>query len=189
VSEVRDNSADDGARIGWTAPTAAVVSLVGLADSAYLTVKHFEGTVVPCDLVSGCEKVLSSAYSEFWGIPLAAFGAFAYFIAFSFSVLVSFGRTGLWKMFGLQALTMALFSAWLVYLQASVIGAFCQFCLISAATSTLLLAVYTASLIAKPSARAIFMVSVLAALGVGAYSIFGPDDAETPKPSAAPPSS
>ena len=124
---------------------AAVVSLIGLADSAYLTAKHFTGSAVPCSLITGCETVLTSSYAEMFGIPTAAFGAFAYFLAFSCALLTAFGNQKLWNMFGALAICMAVFTLWLLYLQAFVIEAFCQFCLISAATSLTLFAIFIAS--------------------------------------------
>lgn len=124
---------------------AAVVSLIGLADSAYLTAKHFTDKNVPCNIISGCETVLKSSYAEFYGIPTAGFGAVAYFIAFSLAILVFYGNSKLWNIFGVLTVIMALFTAWLIYLQAFVIGAFCQFCLISAATSVTLFFTYLAT--------------------------------------------
>jgi uncharacterized membrane protein len=124
---------------------AVVFAAAGLADSAYLTAKHFSGGEVPCSVIEGCEQVLTSAYAELFGIPTAAFGAAAYFAAFSLAILTYYGNSRLWNLFGLLTLTMAGFTVWLVYLQAYVIGAFCQFCLISAATTTLLLVTFVAS--------------------------------------------
>ena len=126
---------------------AAVVALGGLIDSAYLTIKHLTDEPVPCSLIAGCETVLTSSYAEFGGIPLAAFGAVAYFVAFSLAILVAFGNRSLWKIFGAQVVFMAGFTVWLLYLQGYVIGAFCQFCLISAATTFGMLAIFIISLI------------------------------------------
>ena len=129
---------------------AAVVSLVGLADSIYLTVHHYTAVPVPCSIIEGCEQVLTSPYAEIAGIPLAALGAVAYFIAFSLALLAAYGSRRTWKLFGVQSTLMAIFSAWLVYVQAAFIGAFCQFCLISAATTTALFTIYLVSLFLKP---------------------------------------
>ncbi len=117
---------------------AALVALIGLVDAVYLTVKHFRNEVVPCSLVEGCEKVLSSAYAEIGGVPIAAFGAVAYFLAFSLAVLAAYGNRMTWTLFRIQVTLMAAYTLWLLYLQAFVIGAFCQFCLISAATTLIL---------------------------------------------------
>jgi uncharacterized membrane protein len=124
---------------------AILISLVGLADSAYLTAKHFSGTDVPCNIVHGCELVLNSQYAEFYGIPTAVFGAVAYFLVFSVALLVYFGNSYLWKFLGLIVSVMFVTSLWLIYLQAFVIGAFCQFCLLSAVTSTLLFVTFLLS--------------------------------------------
>lgn len=118
---------------------AALVTLVGLGDAVYLTIHHYTGEKVPCSIVAGCEMVLTSPYSEIGGIPLAAFGGIAYFLAFSLAILAAFGNRLMWKFFGVQVVLMAIFTVWLIYLQAFVIGAFCQFCLLSAATTFTLL--------------------------------------------------
>src|SRR5688572_905883 len=68
---------------------AAVVALAGLADSVYLTVKHIAAEPVPCSIISGCETVLTSTYAEIAGVPLAAFGAAAYFAAFALALLAA----------------------------------------------------------------------------------------------------
>lgn len=121
---------------------AAVAALAGLADAVYLTVHHFTAEPVPCSIISGCETVLTSSYAEIFGIPLAAFGAAAYFAAFSLALLSAFGNRVAWTLFGVHSILMAAFTAWLIYLQAFVIGAFCQFCLISAVTTFTMLALY-----------------------------------------------
>ena len=114
---------------------AALFALIGLFDSLYLTVKHFQNEIVPCSLIEGCEVVLNSAYAEIGGIPIAAVGGLAYFTAFSLAVLSAFGNTKAWSLFGILTGLMGLTTVYLLYLQAFVLGAFCQFCLISAATT------------------------------------------------------
>ena len=124
---------------------AAVVALIGLVDSVYLTVKHYAGAKVPCSVISGCETVLTSEYAEIFGIPTAAFGAVAYFLAFSLAILAAYGNRKMWLAFGGLVSVMFLFTLWLIYLQAFVIEAFCQFCLISAATSSILFILFLIS--------------------------------------------
>ena len=125
---------------------AAIVALLGLADAIYLTVHHYTAAPVPCSITNGCEEVLTSQYAEIGGFPLAGFGALAYFIAFSLALLRVYGDRRMWDLFGILVTVMAIFSAWLIYLQARVIEAFCQFCLISAATTFTLFLIYLASL-------------------------------------------
>ena len=114
---------------------AALVAIAGMIDAIYLTVHHYTGEKVPCSVTGGCETVLSSLYSEIGGIPLALFGALAYFTVFSLATLSAFGDDRMWKILSVIVALMAVFSLWLLYLQAFVIGAFCQFCLLSAGTT------------------------------------------------------
>lgn len=123
----------------------ALVALAGLADATYLTIHHLTAEPVPCSIIEGCETVLTSPYAEIAGVPLAAFGAIAYFAAFSLALLAAFGNRMMWTLFGIQVVLMSLFTAWLLYLQGFVIGAFCQFCLISAVTTFTMLAIFIAS--------------------------------------------
>ncbi len=134
-----ENTAEQpGNKIAILPLVAALVALVGLADSIYLTINHFTGEKVPCSITGGCEAVLTSSYAEVAGVPLALFGAAAYFTAFSLAVLAAFGNRRMWLVFGVAATLMAGFSVYLIYVQKFVIGEFCQFCLLSAATSVTL---------------------------------------------------
>jgi uncharacterized membrane protein len=118
--------------------TAAVVSLLGLADALYLTVEHVTGQSVRCTIVAGCSEVLSSQYAVVAGVPLALIGAAAYFSVFSLATLAAFGYRITATLLTLLVVLMFLVSLWLIYLQAFVIHAFCQFCLLSAAVTTAL---------------------------------------------------
>ncbi len=124
---------------------AAGVALIGLADAVYLTIHHYTGEMVPCSIVAGCEQVLTSEYAEIAGVPLAIFGAAAYFVAFSLAIMAAFGNRLMWTLFGVQVVLMAIFTVWLIYVQGFVIGAFCQFCLLSAATTFTLFIIFAAS--------------------------------------------
>ena len=126
--------------------TAAIVSLLGLADAIYLTVQHVTGQSVICTIVSGCSEVLSSSYAVVAGVPLALFGAAAYFGVFSLATLAAFGYRVAGKLLIPLVLLMFLFSLWLIYLQGFVIGAWCQFCLLSAAVTTALTVIVLAGL-------------------------------------------
>lgn len=124
---------------------AAVIALIGLGDAVYLTIHHLTAEPVPCGITGGCETVLTSSYAEIAGIPIAAFGAAAYFTAFSLAILTAFGNRAMWNLYGALTAVMAAFSLWLLYLQGAVIGAYCQFCLLSALTSILLFTVFAVS--------------------------------------------
>lgn len=116
----------------------ALVALVGLADAIYLTVQHVTGQSVRCTVISGCSEVLSSPYSSFKGIPLAFIGAVAYFTVFSLATLAAFSYPLVKKLLLVVVGLMFLTTLWLLYLQAIVIGHFCQFCLVSAAVTVII---------------------------------------------------
>jgi uncharacterized membrane protein len=132
---------------------ATILALIGIADAVYLTVHHYTGEKVPCGLTGGCEMVLSSAYATIYDIPLAFFGAIAYFVAFSLALLTAFGNFKLWNLFGIQVTLMACFSAWLIYVQAYQIQEFCQYCLVSAGVCFSLFVTFLASKILQKHAR------------------------------------
>jgi uncharacterized membrane protein len=118
----------------WIAIAAAAVACFGLADSGYLTVKHLQGSYIRCG--DECSAVLGSSYAEgVANVPLAGFGAMAY-AAVLVAALLAAGRLSIGRqILAVIAPTMALFSVWLIYLQAFVIHSFCKYCLASAAAS------------------------------------------------------
>ncbi len=122
----------------WWYAAAAVVSLLGLADAVYLSVEHISGESVRCTIIAGCSEVLSSPYAVVGGIPLALIGAAAYFSVFSLATLTAFGYKGTGGLLTILVAVMFLVSLWLIYLQAFVIHAFCQYCLFSAGITILL---------------------------------------------------
>jgi uncharacterized membrane protein len=128
---------------------AAIVALLGLIDAVYLTYHHYTAEVVPCGLEFDCEAVLNSKYADIGGVPLAAFGALAYLAALSLALLTSFGNRRTWSMFGIQATMMAIVSGYLIYVQHYYIHAWCQYCLISAATSFTLFIIFCVSVLLK----------------------------------------
>ncbi len=123
---------------------AAVLSLAGLADAVYLTVEHLTGRSVRCTVTSGCSEVLSSPYATVGGYPLALLGALGYFTAFSLATLAAFGSTRAGNLFAVLVALMFATSLWLLYLQAFVLRAYCQYCLLSAAITTLLAVIVVA---------------------------------------------
>ena len=126
--------------ITWSYLIVASLSLVGLADSLYLTVQHLTGQSLRCTL-SGCSEVLSSAYSHIGPVPMAALGALAYFVVFSLAILAAFGYRSARPLLLALVTIMFLMTLWLLYLQAFVIHHFCQYCLLSAAVTTVVTAI------------------------------------------------
>ena len=124
---------------------AAVISPAGLADATYLTVTHLTGDDLVCGSPGGCSAVLGSVYASVAGIPTAAFGALAYFVAFSSATLAAFGYARARTL--LMLIVIAMFGAtlWLLYLQAFILHAFCPFCMLSAALTFLLAGIVVAT--------------------------------------------
>jgi uncharacterized membrane protein len=120
---------------------AVIVALGGIVDAVYLTIHHYTARPVPCSITNGCETVLTSQYAMIAGVPLALFGAAAYLVALALALLTIFGQRKAWLLFGIQTILMAAFTVWLLYLQAAVIEAFCQFCLLSALLTFTLLTI------------------------------------------------
>ena len=115
-----------------------VVALIGFADAAYLTLKHFQGAIPPCT-TDGCEQVLTSAYSEILGVPVSLLGAI-YYLAILVGLMIYLdARKEKILTLTLRATTIGfLMSLWFLFVQIFIIGSYCQYCLVSAATSIIL---------------------------------------------------
>lgn len=116
-----------------------ILALIGFADATYLTLKHFNGGPITCSLTHGCDEVTSSAYSEIFGIPVALFGALYYLGVILLAVLYLDKKKE-------QVLSLISKLTWIglgaaiyfTYIQAVILNAWCQYCIGSAITSTLL---------------------------------------------------
>lgn len=114
----------------------AIIALVGLMIGVYLTLYKY-GVIgeLTCS-VGSCERVQTSKWAVFLGLPVATWG-----IGFYASVL-ALAFTGIQQRFAESrgvALALVLltgwgvaFSSWLTYLEWRVINAWCQWCVISA---------------------------------------------------------
>ncbi len=117
-----------------------LLAIIGFADAAYLSANTLLGRPVPCPLTGGCETVTNSPYSRLAGVPLSVIGAVYYLILIVLA---------LWYIDSAQARALRgiivisglgfLWTLYLTYLQGYVIGAWCVYCLVSAATTTLVL--------------------------------------------------
>ncbi len=113
----------------------AVIAAAGLANATYLTASHLAGETVACLASTRCSEVLASNYATLGGVPLAALGAFGYFTVFSAATLAAFGYESARRVLTITIGVMFLATLWLLYLQAFVIKAFCDYCLLSAAVT------------------------------------------------------
>jgi uncharacterized membrane protein len=110
----------------------ALLALAGLADALYLTVLDLTGQTAACGGSANCSEVLSSKYSHFGPVPVAALGLLAYFTVFSCAILALFGR-GNALVLNLTVTLMFLGTLWFVYVQAFILHQYCRYCLLSAA--------------------------------------------------------
>ena len=110
----------------------AFISLAGLADAIFLTVEHLTGNALSCVVSTGCSEVLASPYAMIGSIPIAVLGAAAYFLAFSAATLGAFGHRWAGNFLLLLIGPMLGTTLWLLYVQAFVLHAFCDYCLLSA---------------------------------------------------------
>ena len=113
------------------------LSFVGLADTAYLSYFVYLNAVPGC-AIGGCEAVLTSEYSKFFGVPLAYLGLVYYVYMLCLAGLLALEpyskvlrlATILYTIFGL------LLSAYFeFYIQGVLIGEYCMYCAISALTT------------------------------------------------------
>lgn len=113
-------------------------STLGLIEAGYLSYKHYTGGVVPCSVTRGCEAVLSSQYSEIFGIPISFLGMLFYATVLVLAVNIFDGKARAFIfLFIISSIAFAV-SLVLVYLQFFVIKAVCAYCLTSAGLSTII---------------------------------------------------
>jgi uncharacterized membrane protein len=77
--------------------------------------------------------VLTSKYATFAGVPLALVGAIGYFTVFAAATMAAFGTDKARRVLTIMIGVMFVGTLWLLYLQAFVIKAYCDYCLLSAA--------------------------------------------------------
>ena len=111
----------------------AVLAVAGVADATYLTASHLSGETVTCLASTRCSEVLTSKYATIAGVPLALVGALGYFTVFAAATLAAFGTEKARRVLTIMIGIMFAGTLWLLYLQAFVIKAYCDYCLLSAA--------------------------------------------------------
>ena len=115
-----------------------VLSAIGFLDATYLTIEHHKGRVPPC-AIQGCEIVLTSGQSKIIGVPVALLGSLYYLAVLIMSIIyLESGKVSVLRFASFFTIIGIIVSAYFVYLQLFVIHQICQYCLISAGTSTAL---------------------------------------------------
>jgi len=124
-------------RVQWA---IRVLCILGIGVAGYLTWTHLVGTDPYCGGAHGCADVQNSSYSKVGGIPVSVIGLAGYLVLMTLSVL--HGRVNSEVRFFLPVLSFGaaligvLYSAYLTYLEAYVILAWCYWCVASAAIIT-----------------------------------------------------
>lgn len=120
----------------------ALLALIGLLISAYMTAYKFGllGTIL-CG-TGGCETVQNSPWAVFAGVPVPVIGLLGYGALLAAALLgvqprfMDDPRVAMVLIAG--ASIGMLFSAYLTWLEAAVIHAWCQWCIVSAILATLI---------------------------------------------------
>ena len=127
----------------WPNRIITFLSVAGAGVSAYLTAAHLQAVRLGCTRVAGCEEVAKLWSAKGLGIPglemipTAALGLMMYltFLALAFMRAATESAERNRRLANLQWL-LSVFSlgvtGWLTYMEAFVIKAWCQWCLVSA---------------------------------------------------------
>ncbi len=114
------------------------IAIVGLLVSGYLSIVYATQGPIPCSLHGGCEVVRASTYAHIFGISTPYYGVVYYVLLALGALLLTPLRKAALRIPLLVLTGMGLaVSIWLTYLEAFVIQAWCQWCLVSAVLTLL----------------------------------------------------
>lgn len=126
----------------WLVAGLLALALAGVAVAAYLAWENSQGRSGVCTIAHGCSKVQQSRYGKMMGIPVSVPGLVLY------TLLAVAAAAWLADLRGLRPVILVLafygalggflFSAYLTYLEAFVIDAWCIYCIASALIMTAL---------------------------------------------------
>lgn len=114
----------------------AVLAALDAGIAAYLTATHLAHASVVC-ATGGCETVQESRYAELAGVPVAALGLAGYTLIAASAASRSVRAAALGAAAACGGLVFALYLLWV---QAGILHAYCQWCLASDAILALLAA-------------------------------------------------
>jgi len=126
-----------------TLPAYAMIALtlIGIANAAYVARGSYTGAPLWCPILDGCNTVINSPYSKVFGVPMAYFGFIYYVFMFGLAARLAYEPLSKTLCFRavLYAALGAISSMYFIYLQLGFIRQICSYCLISAVISFLLL--------------------------------------------------
>ncbi|MBI2409789.1 vitamin K epoxide reductase family protein [Candidatus Kaiserbacteria bacterium] len=134
-----------------------ILAFLGIADSAYIAQSELAGTPLVCgtQTLTSCDIVAQSAYSYFFGVPIALYGVFFYSVIFILAALelLLFDEFLRRVLFWLSLLGAAV-SIYLTLIEAFAIRAYCLYCLISAVLALCIAALAALIHVARPKKKA-----------------------------------
>ena len=120
----------------------ALLALGGTAIGAYLTLYKLGYVGALTCSIGSCEKVQTSRWSEFLGVPVATWGLAYYAAVLAITTAGTRAQHLDSRRLSLALLMLTgwgtLFSLWLTYLELNVIHAICEWCVISAMIAVIL---------------------------------------------------
>lgn len=119
------------------------LAFIGLGDTLYLSYFQYMNLIPSC-AIGGCEIVLTSEYSKFFGVPWSYVGLVYYVYMLGLALLLAIDPKSLGLRLGALLYTGVgvAYSVWAIfYIQLSVLGELCQYCAISALTTLCLFGV------------------------------------------------
>ncbi len=168
----------------------ASIAVIGLLETAYLTIAEWTGKAEEVCPTSGCVDVLNSPYSHIFGIPLTVFGFGAYttvaILAISPLLLTKKNwDKNTWSGLLFLTTTMAVSSLYLMSVMFFKIKALCPYCLASALFSITL---FLVTLLAHKwnNWRQLATITVIAAIAslTGVMSVYANVDYTASAPSS-----
>ncbi|WP_254566785.1 vitamin K epoxide reductase family protein [Oscillatoria sp. HE19RPO] len=134
----------------WSRYIIGAIAVLGLLETAFLTVVEFTGSAAAVCPTTGCQIVLESEYAKIFGLPLTLFGFLGYttmaILALAPLLLKEETQKDLksqvdntsWLLMFAIASAMLVFSLYLTYVMFFTLQAVCPYCLGSAVFSVLL---------------------------------------------------
>lgn len=137
----------------WLNKALLVLVVIGLLVSIYMTIYKFTGNDGMCVGSGDCKTVNASRYSEIYGVPVALVGVGGYAAILAMLLLEKrydfLRKNASMILFGFAMLGF-MFTVYLIYVEVSILKAYCPFCLASQATMTLIFILSVIRLVREP---------------------------------------
>ena len=137
----------------WLNKALLVLVVIGLLVSIYMTIYKYTGNDGMCVGSGDCKTVNASRYSEIYGIPVALVGVGGYASILAMLLLEKryafLRKNASMILFGFATLGF-MFTLYLVYVEVTLLKAYCPFCVASQTTMTLIFILSVIRLVREP---------------------------------------